>query len=112
MERIRAADLIVTGAFGSLLDERAVTWAGPERIAGIFQLRVQDVLLGSPPKQSPRIRVLGDRRRERGRWLVATDSDLRQGFLLVHDVEPDVPEDLYAPCWSGVYPIDEDSRLT
>jgi len=110
-DRLRSADLILTGRFGRLLREQEASWGDPPRSLGIFELTPDDVLFGELPEDMLRVRVLGDRRGDRVDWLVPITEATRFLFVLVRDVLPDETEAIYAPSWLGVYPLDNDDRF-
>lgn len=110
-DRLRSADLIVTGRFGRLLREQEAGWGDPPKSLGIFDVTPDDVLFGELPEDMLRVRVLGDRRGDRVDWLVPISEATRFLFVLVRDVLPDETEVIYAPSWLGVYPLDDDDRF-
>ena len=110
-DRLRSADLILTGHFGRLVREQEAGWGDPPKSLGIFEVTPDDVLFGDLPEDMLQLRVLGDRRGDRVDWLVPTTEEARFLFVLVRDVLPDETGTIYTPSWLGVYPLDADDRF-
>jgi hypothetical protein len=109
LERITGADLVVTGRPRRLLYVEQPKLGDDSRVHGIFEIAVDSVLMGDVEPDVLRLRVLGEGRDEQATWTVPLDENGFFLFMLTRDVEPQAPENLYAPVFSGVYPIiDED----
>jgi hypothetical protein len=110
-ERILAVDLAVVATVTDLSKiETAEGFEGP-RVAGVFEVEVERVLLGEPPEKRVLVRVLGDGAPDEPTWT----SDLRPGarllLLLSRDVAPELPENLFAPYFSSAFSIDDTNRV-
>jgi hypothetical protein len=110
-DRLRSADLILTGRFGRLVREQEADWGDPPKSLGIFDVTPDDVLFGDLAGDTLQLRVLGNRRADRIDWLVPITEETRFLFILVKDTLPDETGDIYAPSWLGVYPLDDDDRF-
>lgn len=110
-DRLRSADLVMTGHFGRLVREQEAGWGDPPKSLGIFEVTPDDVLFGDLPEDTLQLRVLGDRRADRIDWLIPITEATQFLFVLVKDVLPDETGAIYAPSWLGVYPLDEEDRF-
>ena len=111
LERIVGADLVVIGRPGRLLQVEPPTGTNGSRVYGIFEVAVDSVLMGDPPSEGLNLRVLGEGRDEQATWIVPLSEDRSYLVLLAHDVEPEAPENLYAPVFSGVYPLTDEDHV-
>jgi hypothetical protein len=111
LERIVGADLVVVGRPGRLLRVEPQTGTNGSRVYGIFEVAMDSVLMGDPPSEVLNLRVLGEGRDEQATWIVPLSGDRSFLFLLAHDVEPEAPENLYAPVFSGVYPLTDEDHV-
>ena len=110
-DRLRSADLVLTGRLSRLLREQEAGWGDPPKSLGNFEVTPDDVLFGNLPEDMLQLRVLGERRADRVDWLVPITEATRFLFVLVRDVLPDETGAIYAPSWLGVYPLDDDDRF-
>jgi len=110
-DRLRSADLILTGRLGHLVREQEIGWGDPPKSQGIFDVTPDDVLFGHLAGDVLQLRVLGDRRGDRIDWLVPIAEEARFLFVLVQDTLPDETGSIYAPSWLGVYPVDDEDRF-
>jgi hypothetical protein len=111
LERIVGADLVVVGRPGRMPQVEPPPGRNGSRVYGIFEVAVDSVLMGDPPSEVLNMRVLGEGRDERATWTVPLGGDGSFLFLLAHDIEPEVPENLYAPVFSGVYPLTDEDHV-
>ena len=110
-DRLRSADLILTGRFGRLVSEQEADWGDPPKSLGTFEVMPDVVLSGDLAGDTLQVRVLGERRADRVDWLVPTTEETRFLFILVRDALPEETQAVYAPSWLGVYPLDDDDRF-
>ncbi len=111
LDRIIGADLVVTGRPGRLLQVEPPRGGDDSRVYGVFEVAVDSVLMGDPSSEVLRLRVLGEGQDEQATWIVPLGEDRSFLFLLARDVEPEAAEDLYAPVFSGVYPLTDEDHV-
>ena len=110
-DRIVAAELIITGRFGRLLGTQAVQIGDRPRVLGLFEVDVEQVLQGEVPSRPVLVRVLGEGEEERAAWIVPLEEGGLLVLLLVRDVEPGLPENVFAPYFASVFRLIEEGRV-
>ena len=105
VERIVAADLVLTGRVGRLVSVQRVQAGDRPRVLGLFEVSVEHVIRGEPPSDQILVRVLGEGEDERATWIVPMEEQL--AFLLVRDVEPGIPDNVFAPYFASGFPVTE-----
>lgn len=110
-DRIVAADLIVAGRFGRLVDTQALQMGDGPRVLGLFEVDVEQVIQGEIPSRPLLVRVLGEGEEERAAWVVPVKKEDVVVLLLVRDVEPGLPENVFAPYFASAFPLTEEGRV-
>jgi hypothetical protein len=105
VERIVAADLVITGRFGRLVGIQRVEAGDRPRVTGLFEVSVEHAIRGEPPSDAILVRVLGEGEDERAAWIIDVKAAELLVFLLVRDVEPGLPNNVFAPYFSSAFPV-------
>ncbi|WP_421732971.1 hypothetical protein [Cellulomonas sp.] len=109
VERIVGAHLVVLGRVRGLREVRAADGFDERRSVALFDVDVDDVLLGRPPRRLV-VRVLSapDRTgKDEESWVVPMDPEVPVLLLLARDAGPDLPDDTYAPVEASVFPVED-----
>jgi hypothetical protein len=106
-DRIATADAAVVASIGRLVALEPDPTDGVQRVFGLFELDVQDVLKG-PRLGTALLRVVGEGEDERARWLVPVGEGRRLLLLLARDVGPAIPADTYAPLHESGFELEDD----
>jgi hypothetical protein len=109
VERMAASQLVVIVAGARLIDLERDRVEGPQRVLGVFEVDVEEVLDGERPADRLLVRVLGEGLDEQARWVVPLSEAQRWVLLLTRDVGRGLPEGLYAPVFASGFRIDDDS---
>jgi hypothetical protein len=109
IERIAASHLVVIVAGARLIDLQRERVEGLQRVLGVFEVDVEEVLDGERPADRLLVRVLGEGQDEQARWLVPLTEGHRWVLLLVRDAGPGLPGGLYAPVFASGFRIDDGS---
>ena len=110
-ERVVGSDLILLGvASGPVRVERLDSGERP-RVYGWFEMRPERVLDGEPPSSTILMRVIGEGTEDDARWLVPVSGETPVLAMLTRDIGPDLPENLFAPCFAGVYEVSADGGV-
>lgn len=110
-DRIVAADLIVAGRFGRLVDTQALQMGDGPRVLGLFEVDVEQVIQGEIPSRPLLVRVLGEGEEERAAWVVPVKKEDVVVLLLVRDVESGLPENVFAPYFASAFPLTQAGRV-
>ena len=110
LDRVVGADLILLGtAHGPVRVDRLDALDALEeeeerpRVYGWFEVRPERVLDGEPGSEPILLRVIGEGTDADATWLVPVPSDRPMVALLNRDVGPGLPDNTFAPCFTGVY---------
>ena len=109
-DRIATADVIVIGSAGRLVRVEPDPTEGVRRVFGLFELLVDEVLVGDLPETEPRLRVLGEGQDDRAQWLVPVE-DARLVFLLAREAGAGIAENTFAPVNASGFPLEDDGRV-
>jgi hypothetical protein len=109
IERIAASHLVVIVAGARLIDLQRDRVEGLQRVLGVFEVDVEEVLDRERPADRLLVRVLGEGQDEQARWLVPLTEGHRWVLLLVRDAGPGLPGGLYAPVFASGFRIDDGS---
>ena len=110
-DRIVAADLIVAGRVGRLIGTQALQIGDRPRVLGLFEVDVEQVLQGEVPSRPVLVRVLGEGEEERVSWIVPVKEEGLFVLLLVRDVEPGLPDNVFAPYFASAFPLSGEGRV-
>ena len=108
-DRVIGADLILVGAVRGPIRVVPLDDGEPPRVHGWFEVSAERVLAGEKPSSAILLRVIGDGI-DKPAWRVPVPSDAPVLAMLTRDVGPDLPENMYAPCFGGVYELSADGR--
>jgi hypothetical protein len=111
LDRVVGADLIVVGVVRGPVRTSPVEDAERPRVHGWFEMRPERVLAGEPPEAPILVRVLGDGSVEDPSWTVRLPDDGRVVAMLARDVGPELPDNLFAPCFAGLFAIAGDGTV-
>lgn len=106
-DRIAAAESAVVASIGRLVAVEPDRTEGVQRVFGLFELDVEDVLKG-PRLGKALLRVVGEGEDENARWLVPVGERRRLVLLLAPDVGPGIPDDTYAPVHASGFELEDD----
>lgn len=104
VDRIVAAELVITGRVGQLVGVQRIQAGDQPRVLGLFDVSVEHIIWGESPSDRILVRVLGAGEDERAVWIVPMEEE-QLAFLLVRDVEPGLPDNVFAPYFASGFPV-------
>lgn len=106
LERVIGSDLIALGAVRGPVRVTVLEGSEGRRVHGWFEVSPQEVLLGET--REILLRVIGEGSEGDATWPVPVKGDGRLLLMLTRDIGPDLPENLFAPCFNGIYELSDD----
>jgi hypothetical protein len=110
-DRTVAADLIITGRFRRLLGTQALQIGDRPRVLGLFEVDVEQVVEGEVPARPLLVRVLGEGDEGRVAWIVSVEDERLLVLMLVRDIEPGLPNNVFAPYFASAFPLSEEGNV-
>jgi hypothetical protein len=104
VDRIVAADLVITGRVGQLVSVQRIQAGDQPRVLGLFEVSVEHIIWGEPSSDRILVRVFGAGQDERAAWIVPIEEE-QLALLLVRDVEPGLPDNVFAPYFASGFPV-------
>jgi hypothetical protein len=105
LDRVVGSDLIVLGSARGPVRIEPLQGAEPPRVYGWFEIALQDVLTGDAPEPPLLVRMIGNGRPDNAVWPMPIPADTPMLWMLVRDIGPDLPDQLFTPCYHGVYEL-------
>jgi hypothetical protein len=110
LERVIGSDLILVGITRGPVRVDPLETSETRRVHGWFEVSPQEILAGAPTP-TVLLRVLGEGRDEHAAWVAPVPSENQMLLMLTRDIGPDLPDNLFAPCFNSIFELAADGTV-